>query len=633
MEHSGRRWIEERHIGRRRMDHLVREQNSHYKQLFYLGQVITSETNIDKLFDTVVDQINHIMSATRSTVFVYDGDHQELWSLVGTGIEKSMIRIPSDSGIAGWVFQNKEPAIVSNAYDDDRFNPSVDLSTGFSTENIICVPLINRQNHCLGSLEVLNKTTLSFDEDDLAILNAASNYITIALENATLIDEMQKKEKALSESEEKYRTIIQSIVDGYFEVDLEGNLTFFNDSMRRILAYPEAEMIGLNNRTFMTPETSKRVYETFNKVYRTGEPTKAFGWELIRKDGEVRDVETSVSLIRAPQGTPAGFRGIARDITELRAFEKAKERVINHLSHELGTPLYIIDASVDRMTRELKQGNTAKADNIKSRIKRSVVRLKELQDNIDDIIRGKSAQIKENVLGILEFTLTVLEEMEGKKPLYTQEDLVKNVIDKLDEILAHNEPSIKDIWIDVFLKETCDEALKLATTRDIHIVQHVQKGIRIRMDPAVLKKVCSGILKNAIENTPDEGLIEVRSRSEGDWAALEFADFGVGISQQNQKMIFGGFFHTQDTHRYSSKMPYLFNAGGWGADLLRTKVLSERFGFSIDFTSRRCRHLPLDTDECPGKISACPFVHDEDACLRSGGTTFYLHFPLAPAGS
>jgi hypothetical protein len=146
------------------------------------------------------------------------------------------------------------------------------------------------------------------------------------------------------------------------------------------------------------------------------------------------------------------------------------------------------------------------------------------------------------------------------------------------------------------------------------------------MDERVLRKVCGGILRNAIENTPDEGIIEVRSKKDNESLVVEFIDYGVGISPQNQRMIFGGFFHTQDTNRYSSKARYDFNAGGWGTDLLRAKVLSERFGFYIGFSSKRCRHVPLDSDECIGKISACPFIRRREDCLHSGGSNFTLQF-------
>ena len=126
-------------------------------------------------------------------------------------------------------------------------------------------------------------------------------------------------EESLRLSEERYRTILESIEDGYYEVDLQGSFTFFNDALCKILGYSREELMGLNNRQYMSEGTAKAVYEAYNGVYRTGKPNKVFGYEMIRKDGNSRIVEVSISLIRNSKEEPVGFRGIARDMTERSA--------------------------------------------------------------------------------------------------------------------------------------------------------------------------------------------------------------------------------------------------------------------------------------------------------------------------
>jgi PAS domain S-box-containing protein len=135
---------------------------------------------------------------------------------------------------------------------------------------------------------------------------------------AEIVDRVQAEE-ALRESEEKYRTILQSIEEGYYEVDLAGNLTFFNDSICRQLGYSRDELMGMNNMQYTSKETAKRVYKTFNSVYQTGKAATAFDWEMIAKDGTKKIVELSVSLMRDSEGRPVGFRGVARDITATHA--------------------------------------------------------------------------------------------------------------------------------------------------------------------------------------------------------------------------------------------------------------------------------------------------------------------------
>ena len=118
-------------------------------------------------------------------------------------------------------------------------------------------------------------------------------------------------------------------------------------------------------------------------------------------------------------------------------------------------------------------------------------------------------------------------------------------------------------------------------------------------------------------------------KRKGEGTLLEVRDFGVGITQENQTRIFEGFFATQETLDYSSKRPFDFNAGGKGADLLRMRIFSERYGFRIGLESTRCPFIPKDSDTCPGIISKCPHCKDGTGCHQSVATIFSVYFPPA----
>jgi diguanylate cyclase (GGDEF)-like protein/PAS domain S-box-containing protein len=137
------------------------------------------------------------------------------------------------------------------------------------------------------------------------------------------ITEHKRMEEALRQSEEKYRTILESIPEGYFEVDLTGNFTFVNDSTCFLLGYSKEETMGMNNRQYTGKEDAKKLFQMFNNIYNTGEPAKGFDWQIIRKDGAKRYVEASISLKKDSSGKPIGFRGIVRDITERKQMEEA----------------------------------------------------------------------------------------------------------------------------------------------------------------------------------------------------------------------------------------------------------------------------------------------------------------------
>ncbi len=145
------------------------------------------------------------------------------------------------------------------------------------------------------------------------------------------INERKKVEEALMVSEKKYRNILESIEEGYAEIDLKGNITFFNDSVSSILGYSREELMGMNNREYSTPESAKKVYQVFNRVYFTGKTANVSEYEVIKKDGSIKYLEFSVSLMRDQERRPTGFRGVARDVTERLEAEKERRELENKL--------------------------------------------------------------------------------------------------------------------------------------------------------------------------------------------------------------------------------------------------------------------------------------------------------------
>lgn len=142
---------------------------------------------------------------------------------------------------------------------------------------------------------------------------------------ATIRDITENKEaiRLLQESEKKFRTILETIEDGYYEVDLAGNFSFFNDQLCNLLRYSRNELQGTSYKQFGDEPSAQRVYQTFNTVYRTGNPAKGFEWEIMQKIGSKKTIDASVSLITDSSGATIGFRGIARDITKRKQLEES----------------------------------------------------------------------------------------------------------------------------------------------------------------------------------------------------------------------------------------------------------------------------------------------------------------------
>ncbi len=134
------------------------------------------------------------------------------------------------------------------------------------------------------------------------------------------INERKKAAEALRESEEKYRTILESIEEGYYEVDFEGYFIFVNDSLSKLLGVPKMDLRFMNYWDFMNDENAELIYETFLECRRSGRPVKAFDCEF-NLDGAILYIEASASMLRDSKGVPVGYRGVLRDRTEKKKME------------------------------------------------------------------------------------------------------------------------------------------------------------------------------------------------------------------------------------------------------------------------------------------------------------------------
>jgi PAS domain S-box-containing protein len=428
-----------------------------------IGQALISTLDLREVLTIVTNHVTRLIGVEAASVILHDETGDNLWFAAASGRGADFMqsaRLAVGQGIAGWVVQRGEPVMVPDVSEDARWFESFDRETGLTTRSILCVPL-QTKGQVIGAIEVINKESGTFDQEDLRLLTSMAAPAATAIENARLYDQAQReitKHKraeeawreseerlntllsgmptgivlidaethkitdanpiaiemigasreqvigsvchnyicpadrercpitdlgqtsdsservllnadgervpilktvtsvtlhgrqhllesfvditerkrvadALRESGEKYRSILENIEEGYFEVDLAGNLTFFNDALRRALGYPADELMGMNYRQYVDEENTGQVFQTFNTVYRTGEPTEAFDWRMFRKDGRQAIVESSVSLIRDATGQPTGFRGIVRDVTEHKQAEAERERLLAALEH------------------------------------------------------------------------------------------------------------------------------------------------------------------------------------------------------------------------------------------------------------------------------------------------------------
>ncbi len=225
------------------LDYYLPTQSDPLVSLVKISRSITALTDIDELLTVIAQETKNAIRADRCTVFLWDKDDDELWSKVALGVEESQeIRFPAGKGLAGYVVKTGETLNITDAYSDPRFNPEVDIKTGYKTKTILCMPIMNNNGEIIGAFQVLNKIDGVFTKNDEDLLIAIGGSASIALENAQLFDQqlqMYREQKLLFES------FIDTLATS---IDARDKITAGHSSRVRMYSGLLADKIGMNQK-------------------------------------------------------------------------------------------------------------------------------------------------------------------------------------------------------------------------------------------------------------------------------------------------------------------------------------------------------------------------------------------------
>jgi signal transduction histidine kinase len=336
-------------------------------------------------------------------------------------------------------------------------------------------------------------------------------------------------------------------------------------------------------------------------------------------------------FIEMAQLQRARIQALEQSQEELRRLNRAKDKALHHLSHELKTPLAVIQGTLRLLKRKLEARTSARDWEVPfERLERHLARLLEVQQETDEILRSHEQQEGHSLHQEVGRLLERLEAaVDLPRELKVHCAALKTWMER--HVPAGHSP-LRTVFIFPLLQRSVERARRRASHRRLDLGVEGTPHLFVRGDPEVLEEVVDGLLKNAVENTPDEGKVRIFLEPLDQRVLLKVQDFGIGITRENQKSIFDGLFPTQDIEQYTSRKPYDFNAGGKGLDLLRMKINGRRFGFALSVESSRCPHLPTDRFVCPGEISRCAPCLRPDDCFASGGSTFCVSLPTARGG-
>ncbi len=223
--------------------------------LVKIGQAVGAEKNIKKLIQTIAEETKFAMKSDRCTVFLYDKETNEIYSIVALGLGSEELRLPAGKGLVGYSIKSGETINIREAYDDPRFNRDVDLSTGYRTKTILCMPIKNINDEIIGAFQVLNKNDGYFTREDEDLLMAIASSAGISLENAKLFE---KQNKMIEEQ----KVILDSFIDALStSIDARDKITSGHSTRVRMYSTLIAKEFNLSEKDISILEKAAALHD------------------------------------------------------------------------------------------------------------------------------------------------------------------------------------------------------------------------------------------------------------------------------------------------------------------------------------------------------------------------------------
>jgi len=460
--------------------------------LYEMTKISHSALHFDLMLSEIVKAISHFLGLERLSVLLFN-EKSGRFTLhpSSIGLSPKTIETPPlglDQGIIGWVVEHKTALLVNDVRNDSRY---------FATEEGILsemsVPL-ESNGKLIGVLDAQSYKKEAFSKEDFRLFEVAAGHLATLIESAA--------------SEERYRTVVESALDGVLVMGEDFRLTYVNERLAELLGYPREELLEANFISFLDEKSQALLLEEKNSHPKELEEASRYEIKVLRRDGAVRYVEMSSILLRDYHGNRNKI-AFLKDITEKRKIEeqllqseklRAVGEMASGVAHDFNNSLAIILGNTQLLLLTIKE-------------KEQVETLKIIEKVVKD-----SAQ---TVRRLLEFTRNGIRE-----DLYSVDI---NMI--LKEAIEMTRPRWKD--------EAQGRGFPIEMVTDFGKIPPAEGNV------SELREVLMNMIFNAIEAMPTGGRIEIRSFHQGGKVTVQVSDTGIGMSEDVRRRVFEPFFTTK----------------------------------------------------------------------------------------
>jgi PAS domain S-box-containing protein len=539
-----------------------------------VGQIAASNLDVDLLLQETVGVLKRRLAYEQCCIYLYEKENNRLMFATGYGCDRAQLKwlqshpvklTASEAKLLRSAIEKGRPIVANTPWDlSNTIFPELRCAADSEANpRGIIVPLVTNQA-TMGLLTVLESEAVStVTTSDINFLLAIASQVAVGINNATAFRKLQ-------ESESKFRQILESIQEGYFEVNRQGQLIYVNPALCRITGYSKRQLYAMDVSGYADSATRNKLSYMFEKVTETGQPVRLARLDFVGNEDRQLTVELSATPIRDKNGRTTGFRGIIRDVSERIQAEKERERLEQHLQQiqkleSIGKLAGGIAHNFNNMLMGI-QGN---------------ISLINLDIDPEGDLAEKTANIEAIISSASKLTGQLLGFARGGKYQLLRVDL-NDLIESTSETFA-------------------------MTQRNIRVHRKLMGNLPlVEADRNQMEQVLWNLYVNAADAMPEGGEIFIETQTashtdlknktydvkKGQYALLRVTDKGEGMDPETLERVFEPFFTTKEVGK------------GTGLGLASVYgIIKSHYGY-------------IEVESAVGK-----------------GTTFYLFLPVCKVGN
>lgn len=484
-------------------------QNLHrLSTLVELTQLVTAVLDIDALLNTVARLIGETVGFSRCAIFLAGESSRVYLPRLIQGYRPEMFPkrgFRKGQGVIGMVAKMRLPLVVQNA--QSEVQPMRGFGRSLGSNHYCALPIVVHGS-CIGVVLADNQNE-PFTTEQVELLSAFVNQAGIAIENARLYQEMERRYHELQSLAAFRNNILRSLSSGMFTVEENGVITTWNLAAQQILGFSARESVGRHYREVLEgercPIVNSQCRELQNAIEQVlqGEHLRNLYKLTAQTGNERRVLNASVSPLltrgRQTQGAVVLFEDITEYLNlESRLSEMERLATVGQMTatiaHEIRNPLTALRGAVDLMRHEepLPESLSMYVEVIQQEAQR----LTEIAEEFLEFAKPFHLQIRPTPL----------------KPL-------------LQRVLMVQSPYLKSMGVRAALDAPDD--------------------LEAPIDAGRIEQALHNLIQNAVQATPDGGIVTLRAQEQGDWVAIAVQDTGNGVPPDIREKIFTPFYTTR----------------------------------------------------------------------------------------